>query len=44
MKVYIPIIDFVSNQHFFVYDKASSGNRLVKKLITKVRVRLEVEK
>lgn len=43
-SIYMPIIDFVSNQHFFVYDKVSSGNRLVKKLITKVRVRLEVEK
>ena len=25
-SIYIPIIDFVSKPHFFVYDKASSGN------------------
>lgn len=43
-SIYVPIIDFVSNQHFFVYDKVSNGNRLTKKLVTKVRVRLEVEK
>ena len=36
-------LDF-QKAYFFVYDKASSGNRLVKKLVTKVRVRLEVEK
>lgn len=43
-SIYVPILDFVSNQHFFVYDKISNGKRLTKKLITKVRVRLEVEK
>ena len=43
-EIYMPILDFVSHQHFFVYDKEKTGNRLKKQLITKVRVRLEVEK
>ncbi len=41
-SIYTPIIDFVSNQHFFVFDKENDG--LKKNLITKVRVRVEVEK
>ena len=41
-SIYLPIIDFVSNQHFFVYEPFGKG--LAKKLITKVRVRLEIEK
>lgn len=41
-NIYLPILDFISNQHFFVYDNSGSG--LKKKLITKVRVRLEIEK
>ena len=40
--IYVPILDFVSNQHFFVYE--NSGTRMEKKLISKVRVRLEIEK
>ena len=43
-SIYMPILDFVSHQHFFIYDKENDGSRLTKKLITKVRVRLEVEK
>ena len=41
-NIYIPVIDFVSNQHFFVYEK--KNNRLQKTLINKVRVRVEIEK
>ena len=41
-SIYLPIIDFVSNQHFFVFDKEYDG--LKKNLITKVRVRVEIEK
>ncbi len=40
-SIYNPIIDFVSNQHFFVYD--DTGQRRKKTLITKVRVRVEIE-
>ena len=49
-NIYLPILDFISNQHFFVYDNSGSGLKKVwdhflkKKLITKVRVRLEIEK
>ena len=38
----IPIIDFISNQHFFVFD--IENGRRIKKLITKVRVRVEIER
>lgn len=38
----IPIIDFISNQHFFVFD--TEEGRRIKKLITKVRVRVEIER
>lgn len=38
----VPIIDFISNQHFFVFD-IEEGRR-IKKLITKVRVRVEIER
>lgn len=41
-SIYLPIIDFVSNQNFFVFD--DSGTKRIKKLITKVRVRVEIEK
>lgn len=41
-SIYMPIIDFISNQHFFVYNVKGPG--LKKQLITKVRVRVEVEK
>ena len=41
-SIYIPVLDFISKQHFFVYNKNGSG--LCKQLITKVRVRVEVEK
>ena len=41
-SIYMPIIDFISNQHFFVYNVKWPG--LKKQLITKVRVRVEVEK
>ena len=38
----IPIIDFISHQHFFVFD--TEEGRRIKKLITKVRVRVEIER
>ena len=41
-SIYTPVLDFVSNQHFFVYEK--KNNRLQKTLINKVRVRVEIEK
>ncbi len=41
-SIYVPVIDFVSNQHFFVY--VNESGRLKKTLVTKVRVRVEVEK
>ena len=41
-SIYTPILDFVSNQHFYVYDKVNGANR--KTLISKVRVRVEIEK
>lgn len=41
-SAFIPILDFISNQHFFVFEKGY--NKLNKKLITKVRVRVELEK
>lgn len=40
-SIYNPIIDFVSNQNFFVYD--DTGERRRKTLISKVRVRVEIE-
>ncbi len=39
----IPIVDFISNQHFFVFDTDPIGRR-IKKLISKVRVRIEIER
>lgn len=41
-SIYMPILDFISNQHFFAFDRTENGLR--KKLITKVRVRVEVER
>ena len=41
-SIYMPVLDFISNQHFFVYNAQGAG--LKKQLITKVRVRVEVEK
>ena len=41
-SVFLPIIDFVSNQNFFVFD--DTGNHWRKTLISKVRVRVEIEK
>lgn len=41
-SVFLPIIDFVSNQNFFVFD--DTGNHRRKTLISKVRVRVEIEK
>ena len=38
----IPIVDFISNQHFFVFD--IENGRRIKKLISKVRVRVEIER
>ena len=40
-SIFNPIIDFVSNQEFFVYD--DTGQRRRKTLISKVRVRVEIE-
>jgi len=40
-NIYKPIIDFVSNQNFFVYD--DTGERRKKTLVSKVRVRVEIE-
>ncbi len=41
-SIFLPIIDFVSNQNFFVFDDTGSKRR--KTLISKVRVRVEIEK
>ena len=41
-SIYVPILDFSSNQHFYTFTKVN--NRLRKTLIKKVRVRLEIEK
>lgn len=41
-NIYLPIIDFVSNQNFFVFDDTGAKRR--KTLISKVRVRVEIEK
>ena len=40
-SIYSTILDFISNQNFFVFNKV--GTRLEKELITKVRVTVEVE-
>lgn len=41
-SIYIPVLDFISSQHFFAFERTDKGMR--KKLITKVRVRVEVER
>ena len=41
-NIYVPILDFLSNQKFFTYEFVN-GKR-AKKYIDKVRVRLEIEK
>ena len=41
-SIYIPVIDFISNQHFFTFEKV--GSRLRKTAVNKVRVRVEVER
>lgn len=40
---YIPILDFISRQQFFMFEKDDRGKQ-TKKVINKVRVRLEMEK
>lgn len=38
-----PVLDIYSNQQYHIFEKAETG-RLVKKTMTKIRVRLEPEK
>lgn len=40
---YIPILDFISRQQFFIFEKDENG-KPVKKVINSVRVRLEMER
>ena len=41
-NIYMPVLDFISKQHFFVFNR--NGNGLCKQLITQVRVRIEIER
>ena len=41
-SIYIPILDFISNQKFCIFEWI--GGRRAKKIVEKVRVRLELEK
>ena len=41
-NIYVPVIDFISNQKFFSYE--NDGIRRLRKIIDKVRVRVEMEK
>ena len=41
-NIYVPILDFLSNQKFFTYEFVN-GKR-TKKFIDKIRVRVEIEK
>ena len=41
-NIYIPILDFISTQKFVVFEE--EGGRRKKKIIDKVRVRVELEK
>jgi len=40
---YLPLLDFISSQRFFSFDKDEKG-RLSKRVVNSVRVRLEIEK
>lgn len=41
-SIYTPVVDFISNQHFFIFERV--GSRLRKTAVNKVRVRVEIEK